>query len=317
MISVLDLPHARARTLVSSGAPVFLPVNPVEYHGPHLSLHNDAQVSAGLACDMHARLSAGQDWPLLGVADLELGVGPVPGPGTRPVSYPAVRRAVLSACRALLELGARRVVLVTFHGNPLHNHALQAGVDLLTAAGARAFAPMAMLLRELVSADGARIADVYDTIADPDARATMRASTATDFHAGFTETSLALHYAPATVGDHQAMPPCPPLVPDRRLALLATAARRAGRGAFALEVDFLAAGLSWFGLRPFPGYTSRPDLASAEAGRRLAAHVVDGFVSDCREVFDGAAASRPPFGWMLPVTLGGRVGAATGTSVST
>ena len=35
--------------LLATGAPVFLCVNPVEYHGPHLSLHNDRLISEGVA----------------------------------------------------------------------------------------------------------------------------------------------------------------------------------------------------------------------------------------------------------------------------
>jgi hypothetical protein len=33
MISLLDLPNAEARRLLATGVPVFVPVNPVEYHG--------------------------------------------------------------------------------------------------------------------------------------------------------------------------------------------------------------------------------------------------------------------------------------------
>jgi hypothetical protein len=39
--SLFDVPHHDARRLARSGAPVYLTINPVEYHGPHLSLHND------------------------------------------------------------------------------------------------------------------------------------------------------------------------------------------------------------------------------------------------------------------------------------
>ncbi len=64
MTELLDLPHRRATTLLSSGAPVYLLVNPVEYHGPHLSLHNDRLVSMGLVRGLHARLADAHDWPL-------------------------------------------------------------------------------------------------------------------------------------------------------------------------------------------------------------------------------------------------------------
>ena len=47
MLELFDLPHGRARALLDRGVPVFLTVNPVEYHGPHLSLHNDRLISLG------------------------------------------------------------------------------------------------------------------------------------------------------------------------------------------------------------------------------------------------------------------------------
>ena len=48
-VRVFDLPHSRARALLATGAPVYLSVNPVEFHGPHLSLHNDLVVSRALS----------------------------------------------------------------------------------------------------------------------------------------------------------------------------------------------------------------------------------------------------------------------------
>src|SRR3712207_5958300 len=105
MVALLDLPHDHARSLLQSGAPVFLPVNPVEYHGPHLPLHTDALISEGLIGDLYARLSEKHpDWPLLVATNIEAGVDPVPGPGTRAVPYRTVRRLVIESCRALADL---------------------------------------------------------------------------------------------------------------------------------------------------------------------------------------------------------------------
>jgi creatinine amidohydrolase len=113
MISLFDQSHTEARRLVKTGATVFLTVNPVEFHGPHLSLHNDRIISLGLAKDLHARLEPKA--PLLLGADLEVGVDPCPGPGSRHTPYGVVRDLVVEACRALAELGVKRVVLMTFH----------------------------------------------------------------------------------------------------------------------------------------------------------------------------------------------------------
>ena len=134
--SLLALPQREAARLFADGAPLFLPVNPVEYHGPHLSLHNDAHVSGGLARDLHARLFP--DAPLLVARDLELGVEPCPGPGTRNSPFALVASAVREATRAAVELGARKIVFVTFHGAPMHAHALDDGIGEAERLGARA-----------------------------------------------------------------------------------------------------------------------------------------------------------------------------------
>src|SRR5262245_42835306 len=134
------MPHAEARAVLAKGAPVFLPVNPVEYHGPHLSLHNDRLIAVGLARDVHARL-ARPEWPFVLAADLEVGVDPTPGPGTRVTPFPLVRETVLRACKALHALGARTVVAMTWHGAPLHSIAIEPGLEWLRRRGVVALNP--------------------------------------------------------------------------------------------------------------------------------------------------------------------------------
>ncbi len=308
-MQLFDLPHADARRLLDGGAPVWLSVNPVEYHGPHLSLHNDRLVSEGLIRDLHARIAPGQ--PLLVAADLELGVEPCWGPGTRHVRFADARRAVREACRALAELGAKRVAIMTFHGAPLHNHALDEGVRLLQARGVRAVAPFHLLMQVLVDPafDGSRFASALVGVPEGE-RAAMLADLRLDFHAGFFETSLALHYAPASVSPaHRSLAPCPSLPRDAALASAARVARALGRRALAAELDFAAYGVGWYSLRPFPGYTGRPHLASAEAGAAFARFIVDEMAPVVARVLDGdAAPPRPIMTWLPAVSLGGRLG---------
>ena len=309
MIPLLDLPHARARSILASGAPVYLPVNPVEYHGPHLSLHNDARVSAGLVRDIHARLcDGGEDWPLLVAADLEVGVDPTPGPGTRATSYRDVSRLVVEACRRLAELGARRVVLMTFHGSPLHGLALDAGVRWLQQRGIPALSPLNVLLRAMLDIRAEDYADAYATVRGDEERAAMMREAPGDFHAGFFETSLALHYAPESVDAvHARLPPCPDVVPDSALLAASRASARLGRVTLARELRFAAVGVGWYGLRPFPAYTSRPHRASREAGATLARHVVRELSLVTARVLRGEAPPAPIMPWMAHATLRGRV----------
>jgi len=307
MLSLLDLPNAEARRLLATGVPVFVPVNPVEYHGPHLSLHNDAFVCAGYLRDIHARLWP--DQPFVMVRDLDVGVDPVPGPGSRAVPFATVRRLVTDACAAVADLGAREVVLGTFHGSPMHNHALQAGVRLLERRRVRVVAPFNLLLRRLLTIDGHAYASAFAHVADDAVREEMMRTMGHDYHAGFCETSLALHYAPDSVDPRYVeLPPCPPATPARPLALAARAARACGRRELAAELDLAAWGLGWYALRPFPAYTSRPALATAAAGAILAAQLVTEGSALVADVLAGRAPSpRPTMSWLPTLTAAGRV----------
>jgi creatinine amidohydrolase len=307
-ISLLDVSHTRARGLLASGAPVYLPVNPVEYHGPHLSLHNDALISRGLIERLHAGLlERGGDWPVLVAADLEVGVDPCPGPGSRATPFREVRALVLDACRRLVELGAKRVVIMTFHGSPLHCLALDAGVRWLASRGVHALSPMNLLLRAMRDMNVDDYADAYATVGDEADRRALLQEAPIDFHAGFLETSLAMVMAPRSVApDHTRLPPCPPVTPDAKLSAAARAAERFGRAELASELRFAAAGAGWYALRPFPAYTSRPHLASVPAGEAIARHMVRGFADAGWRVLRGEEpAPRPIMTWMSPLTLGG------------
>ncbi len=309
MIPLFDKPHKQAQALVSSGAPVFLSVNPVEYHGPHLSLHNDRLITAGMMRDVHERLSARHDWPLLVAADLEMGVEPVPGPGSRPVPYATVAEHVKQACDALADLGAQRIVIMTFHGAPLHNIAIEQGIRRLGERRVTAAAPFNVLMEALLDFDPNDVAPAYAYIEDPAEREAMLASSPADFHAGFGETSLTMHYAPETVDDcYRELPPCPDFTPVPALQAAAKAAKAVGRRRLAMELEFAALGMAWMQLDPFPGYSGRPHRATPDAGAKLAGLIVDGFVDTLEAVFAGERTSPAPImRWLTTATLGGRL----------
>lgn len=304
-------PTADVLDALAEGAPVFLPVNPIEYHGPHLSLRNDHLVSVGLARDLHEALaSAHGPWPLLVARDLDVGVDPAPGPGSIAVPFAEVRRRVVAACDQLVDRGAQRVVLTTFHGSPLHALALEAGVRRLAARGVRALSPLNLVLRELLDVDGSRYAEAFASIDDAALRATMMRELPDDFHAGFFETSMAMHYAPDSVlALRERLPPCPDLTPARVPAALARLASALGATTLGHELSLSARGLAWYALRPFPGYTGKPHLASARAGAAFAAKIVERYVEAAEAVLFGDAPSPAPImRWMAALSLGGRLG---------
>lgn len=298
----LSLPHHTLRQLLAEGAPVYVPVNPVEYHGPHLSLHNDRLISAGIIRD----LAEGQAHPLV-IPDLEVGVDPVPGPGSRATSFRTVRDLTWRACASLAELGARRIVLVTFHGAPLHARALQDVIVRLGRGGVRAINPLNLLMQDLLDGDIGPWTPAFDSIPDPMDRAAALADLSGDFHAGCFETSVALHYAPDSVHSaYGSLPPCPEVHVPAWAGALVGAAKRLGRHRFAAELGFAGLGVAWYHHRPFCGYTGRPHLARPEIGAWFARAMVARFVPRVRAVLEGEEAPPAPIlSWLGPLTLGG------------
>ncbi len=311
MPKLFDLPHAQARAALETGAPVYLLINPVEYHGPHLSLHNDRLCSLGVVRELHDDLvKKHPDWPLLEADDLEIGVEPTPGIGSRITPFPVAVGMIKEACRAIAELGAKRVVLMTFHGQPLHNMAIEAGVELLRAQGVAAVAPFNLLTREMLRSDGGPYAGAFAGIEDEAERKTMIQNLPQDFHAGFFETSVAMHYAPESVSVEicKNLPPCPEIKPIPTFSRLARIARLTGASGFAQELELMAFGLGWHALRPFPGYTGRPHHATPEAGAFFAKHIRERVLEHVEEVFAGRAKSAEPImRWTAKLSLGGRL----------
>lgn len=309
-LNLLDLAHHRARSLVATGVPVYLTVNPVEFHGPHLSLHNDRLVARGLCRRLHAELAKHHpDWPLVFADDLEIGHEACKGSGSRYIDAPTEKKLVLEAARSLAELGAKRVVLMTFHGGPLHNHALDGAVRLLEAHGVRAVAPLGVVFGAFAQMPDPWVyGDALEPITDRAARERIAAKLPEDFHAGFFETSMALALAPESVDGHGALPPCPEVGPDPAMHALATAARLAGRIELAREFDLAAKGAGWGNLDPFPGYTSEPAFASVASGEAFVGHALRMMLPIVRAVLeDGARAPAPFMPWLERATLGGRI----------
>ncbi len=307
--NILELPHQRASELIRTGAPVYLGINPMEYHGPHLSLANDAVLSYGASRQLHQFVQdlERRESPFLWAGEVGMGVDPVPGPGSQPFSVAAVREAVVRTCRGLVSLGAKKLVLVTFHGAPLHNSALDQVVRLLEREGIRAYAPATTLFTLFLDPDLQRFSPVYKTVL-PEALEELQERLLQDFHAGFLETSLALHFAPETVRDHEQIPPCPRTAPEPALVRLASLARLGGRTQLAHELLFAAEATAWYRLKPFPGYTSMPAHANPEAGRILADLALTDCAAVARAVLEGELESpRPIMRWMHTLTLGGRL----------
>ncbi|MGZ3697162.1 MAG: creatininase family protein [Bdellovibrionota bacterium] len=303
-----NISQTQAKRLVASGAPVYVLVNPVEYHGPHLPLSCDAILSEGLMGDLHAKLhERGWEWPLLVFPPLHLGSDPAPGGGTVAWSYLSTKRAVLRTCRGLKSIGARRVVFMTFHGSPFHGLAIDAGVRWLKQNGIEACSPFNVVMKEMLDYEPSNFLPAVAHLEDPQEREFIIQNLFKDFHGGFFETSLMLNYHPDWVApNYTELPSCPEIRPNYLFAAIAWVARRLGAERLARECGFIALGMGWLRLKPFPGYTGWPQRATVEAGAFLADYVTTRFAELTEAYFrKSLQPPRPILKWIVPVTLNG------------
>ena len=299
MPNVFDVSHLRARALLASGAPVFLPINPVEYHGPHLSLHNDALVSQGLTREIHAELTrAGRDWPLLVASDSR--------DRRRPHAGARVAEHVLSGRLQRSRRGvprARRARGAAGRSRHFPREPAPQPRNRCRGALARSQRCAGALPAESPPPGDARHAD-------RGLRRRLRHGAGSRGSSGaHARSSLRpsrgvprdVAGAPLCAGlgrpDLHDPPPCPEITPDAKLAAAGRAADRLGRTVLAAELRFAAFGLGWHALRPFPGYTSRPRHASREAGAVIARHIVGDFAATTARVL---AHEEPPPAPIMP-----------------
>ena len=310
MIVIDDTSLTEIRSLATKGVPAWLCVDPVEYHGPHLSILNDQIIAEGLMKQAHGLLQARHgDWPLVFAGQLGIGSDTTPGPGSIDVPFGEVLRRTREAGHRLLELGFGRMVFMTFHGSPLHNAAIWEAAEDLRSHGALVVTPMNVLTRKIMALDPAEFEAVYDAVPGQGDGARLRARAREDFHSGFGETGLAIHFAPQTVVDHVSVPPAAELKTTAGWEALARVAGKLGRRELAKEMRFIGMAMSWFSLRPFPGYTCEPALANKEVGAIFADLISQGLAEEVESVLlEGASPSPPVMRWVATLTLRGRLG---------
>ena len=197
--------------------------------------------------------------------DLEIGVEPSPGVGSRWTHLPVARAIVKEACRALAELGRtcglddvpRRAAACARH---------RVGVSLLRDHGVKALAPFNAILRELLGNAGvdhaaafrhiddlAERKEMQDNLAPRLSRRILRDVRGPALRARFGRCKLhAIAAVPA--GDAERELGAEPRV--RR--------HSAGSAALARELDLISYAMGWHALNPFPGYTGRPSARRAK-----------------------------------------------------
>ncbi|MBN8219405.1 MAG: creatininase family protein [Spirochaetes bacterium] len=293
-----EFPESRLAGLFAE-SPLFIFVNPTEYHGPHLPLANDYLISRGLAERLFQRLKkAGLAEQFIAAPLVNLGLDPTPGPGTITTTPRQFDSHLDQIAEKLPGLGVKRAIVMTFHGAPRHNHALQRFIKKLGAVGIQALNPMNTILKRLLEYRPGDYAEAIAPVKDASVREEISKNLGSDYHGGFFETSLTLALAPASVDPaHKHLPDCPAIeIPAWQRAAI-QGMRSVGQPMAARELFFAAEALAWLKLDPFPGYTGKPRFANAKSGELFVARILDEYEAAVHAVFvDGMNPPEPVMG---------------------
>lgn len=249
----------RSRTVV------FVPISPIEEHGPHLPVGTDFFVARALcertAVEVERRLSGVS---CLLMPPVPIGCGVLPMLGSLGVRQRAVRDTVLAIGRSLAHDGFRTIVVVSGHLGLTHLAAIKiAAARVSRRFGVSVLAPAPEVGWEVLR--GAETGALFEGL-DPPLTAAERSALTTFHHSGALETSVMLHLHPELVHPtYRSLPPLP------RLAYLSWRGRKPGR---------------------FQGYVGQPARARADAGAAVVAGLVGAAADLVERTLAGQTAAQ-------------------------
>ena len=303
-MNIYDLPHKKTIELLKENeCPVFVYVNPIEYHGPHLSLNTDSLQSIALGKLLHKKLVEKYgDFPYLEAADLRLGVDPTPGVGTISTSFKDLKITILKTAKSLKKMGAKKVIFLTHHGAPLHSLAIFEGVKYLRENGVAAISPFVKVINKMLNYDPSPYYPLAEKIGESKQ---FIKDLQYDFHAGCFETSLCLYLAGESVDAIYKEMPDAPVV--KKEPLLQSISKVVGKfhSKTAQELDYASYGVGWIKLDPFPGYSGKPAKASAEIGEYFVnEHILPIYMEEAVNVlWEKSEPENPMMPWLTKLQI--------------
>ena len=303
-MNIYDLPHKKTVELLQKNEfPVFVYVNPIEYHGPHLPLNTDSLQSIALGEMLHKKLVEKYgDFPYMIAADLRMGVDPTPGVGTVTTSFKELKTAILKVSKSLLKMGAKKVIFITHHGAPLHSLAIFEGVKFLRKNGVAAISPFVKVINKMLNYDPVPYYPLAEKIGEDKK---FIDELQFDFHAGCFETSLCLYLAPESVDPIYKEIPDAPTVTKNPMVKSMSKIVSIFSGQAGHELDYASYGIGWINLKPFPGYSGRPSKASKEIGEYFVEeHILPLYLEEAQNVlWEKKEPENPMMTWLtkLPV----------------
>ena len=275
--------------------------SPLEVHGPHLPLGQDVFEAYHLAQTAGALLTDRRpEWTTVLLPSIPVACDTVPMFGSIPFPVSLCRDVAFHTLAPFARRGFTRLAFSSFHGGPRHILALEEAADRLAEIGDSACV-------SLFSAMLARVHEgalAHDAIMHRDDVDLTLQEAKEDQHAGFLETSIALHLWPDLVeeGWDELEPSVPPksLMDDGSESFLFGHADDPGlttrirRGLS--TADALVRSIRHYYNSSYYGH---PRYASAESGERIldtiataAIDVVEGFL-DLGQGFDGTSPLTP------------------------
>ncbi len=164
----------------------FLPMAPLQPHGPHLPLGTSIYVSDGICLAAAKEICrCKEDWHCLLLPRIPLGAHTYHLKGALEISYSIVDQIVLSVGASLERAGIRYLVVISSHMGPGHIQALEMACESLSQwHGIQAIAPMGYFIHERLSG----------AIAEVEAEPSLeREECEKDVHGGYFDTSAMLY----------------------------------------------------------------------------------------------------------------------------
>lgn len=126
IVELMNLSHPQLNALKRERTIIFIPISPIEEHGPHLPLGVDAFNARFFAGELAERLTEKRpDWTVVLTPLLPLGTNVFKYIGSIHIRQRAMRDVVTDFASSLARYGFSYFVIFSFHGGPGHIVALE------------------------------------------------------------------------------------------------------------------------------------------------------------------------------------------------
>lgn len=261
------------RELPPKNTIVAVTMSPMEVHGPHLPIGQDWFEAQALLEEVAAStVERNPDWNVLIIPPVPVAEDSLPHIGSIAMPPHLVRDVAYHLLKPFAEAGFKRLLISSFHGGPRHMTALECAADKLT----RKFDTHAISIFSAVVARMEEGNVFYDAVKDmPDNKITLE-EIARDWHAGFVETSIALHLWPRLI--EKGWEELPALYREKKEDEHGNYYMGAGKEGFAGKITEILelfsnvkGAIEHYSTNTYSGY---PAMATKEFGKAIFDHIV-------------------------------------------